>query len=595
MPPSAHFSVSAPNPHDHLLHVELTLAGLDPALPHLDLSMPVWTPGSYMVREYSRHVQSLSASAPDHAALPASKLDKATWRVQTRGADSITVSYQVYAHELAVRTNHLDASHGFFNGPALYLYPRDLGCAPPTVSFPNLPDGWQVFSGLDHLSSRPGTFTAPSWDAFIDCPVELGPHEPITFDALGVPHHVVVWGRGNHEADRLAADLKRIVEANASFFGDALPYPHYTFIIHLTPSGRGGLEHLNSTVLLCQRHDFCAGPAGTSLDADGQPDDRYLEFLRLAAHEHFHAWNVKRIRPERLGPFDYQQENYTRDLWTVEGMTSYYELVCLRRAGLLPPKRFLDCLADSVKTLAAIPGRKLHSLEDSSFDAWIKLYRPDEHTRNSSVSYYLKGELVCFLLDAYIRQATGNNKSLDDVMSALWSSFVETGAGYAEGSYGAWVKQATGVDADQLIDALTRSTDEIDWPRWLAPVGLALDVTYKAGEAGAWLGVNTRADGVGVASVLTGSPALQAGIYPGDELIAFDGFKLNAKSLDEHTRRKRPGDVATLHLFRREELVSVEVTLGAAPPDTYALKASQAATPDAVAVRDGWLGAEVAQ
>jgi predicted metalloprotease with PDZ domain len=594
MPLSAHFSVSIPSPHDHLIHVSLELSGLDPALPSLDLAMPVWTPGSYMVREYSRHVQSLHASSPSLNALPVAKQDKATWRIDPLGATSITVRYALYAHELAVRTNHVDATHAFFNGPALYLHPQGIDCATPTVSFHDLPDGWRVFGGLDPVPGQHGVWSAPSLDAFIDCPVEIGPHTPISFEVLGVPHHVVVWGHGNHDADRLRADLTRIVLANASFFGDALPYEHYTFIIHLTAAGRGGLEHLNSTVLLCQRHDFCAGPQGTSMDADGQPDDKYIEFLRLAAHEHFHAWNVKRIRPARLGPFDYQQENYTRDLWTVEGVTSYYELISLRRAGLLTAKRFLAIMADSVKALDSIPGRRLHSLEDSSFDAWIKLYRPDEHTRNSSISYYLKGELVCFLLDAHLRAATQNTRSLDDVMALLWRRFEETGEGYAEGSYGQWVKEATGVDADALIDALTRTTDEIDWARWLAPVGLALSTSYKAGAPGAWLGVNTRADGdrVTVASVLTGSPGLAAGVYPGDELVACNGFKLSAtRGIDEHTRRARPGDQATLHMFRREELVSAQVTLGAAPPDTYAIGAAPDASPEAAATRTAWLGA----
>jgi predicted metalloprotease with PDZ domain len=595
MPLSAHFNVSAPAPHDHLLHVELTLDGLDPAAHHLDLSMPVWTPGSYMVREYSRHVQGLRAHAEDRP-VSAHKLDKATWRFITEGATRLTVRYQVYAHELAVRTNHLDSSHAFYNGPALYLYPRDVTAQPPTVSFVGMPDGWQVFCGLDPVAGKPGHYTASDWDTFIDCPVEIGPHVPITFEALGKPHTVVVWGRGNHEPDRLAADLARIVVANASFFGNALPYDHYTFIIHLTPSGRGGLEHKNSTVLLCQRHDFCAGPAGTSVDAQGQPDDKYIEFLRLAAHEHFHTWNVKRIRPARLGPFDYQQENYTRDLWTVEGVTSYYELVSLRRAGLMSPKRFLDAIADSIKVLATVPGRALQSLEDSSFDAWIKLYRPDEHTRNSSVSYYLKGELVCFLLDAHIRAKSGGERSFDDVMSLLWRRFLEDGQGYAEGSYGEVIQAATGVDVSEAIEVLTRSTAEIDWARWLDPVGLQLTTSSKPTQPAAWLGVSLRAEGerVVAASVPTGSPALAAGIAPGDEIIACDGFRVSAPChIDDHLRRKRPGDQMTLHLFRREELLSVTAKLDLAPPDTYVIGPVKEADARTTTIRDAWLGQEL--
>ena len=583
------FTVSAPNPHDHLFHVRMTWEGGPSHDEPVLLKMPVWSPGSYLVREYPRHVQSVRAHDAKGRSLTITQVDKASWLLHPHGASAVEVVYEVFSHELAVRTNHLDATHGSLNGVATYMYHDDLLDHPVEVTF-ELPEGWDVYGGMDALDEDAKRYGVQNFDLLYDTPVELGVYEPLQFEVAGVPHEVVIWGEGNFDEERLVEDMARSVRAHADLFG-GLPYDHYTFILHLSDRGRGGLEHHNSTILLYPQDGFRQGPEGSEVDEHGQPQHGYLEYLRLVSHEHFHVWNVKRIRPEVLGPFDYGGENYTRDLWTVEGVTCYYEILALRRAGLMTPEKFLEALADSAKVLSGIPGRALHSLESSSLNAWVKLYRPDENTRNSSVSYYLKGELVSFLLDARIRAQTRNAYSLDDVLLALWTHYEETGAGYAEGSYGDWVERVTGVDVEDFLDAYVRGTQELDYEGELEPFGLKLDIKRGANQSGGWLGLKTQRSGeaLQVTSTLTDSPAQRAGIYAGDELVALDGRKIGG-DLDAILARHAPQTTLTMHLFRRGILHETEVELGESPASEWAFRVREDATPAQHALRVAWLG-----
>ncbi len=587
-----HFHVSAPNPDDHLFHVTMTIpADVVSTRDDLLVSMPAWSPGSYLIREYARHIQRISANARGEE-LAITQKDKATWHIDTRQLSSeITIRYEVFSHELAVRTNHLDDTHGSLNGVSTFLYPHGELDREVHLSF-EMPEGWRVFGGLDLIEASTHHYSSPDFNALFDTPVEMGTHDPIDFEVRGVPHQIVLWGEGNYDRDRLREDVSKIVEAHASLFG-GIPYEHYTFIVHLTDQGFGGLEHHNSTLLLFPAMGFRSGPAGTEFDDKGRPDKDYLNFLRLVSHEYFHTWNVKRIRPEVLGPFDYQNENYTRDLWTVEGVTSYYENVGLLRAGLIDGEHFLELMARAIHALDQTPGRLLHDLETSSFNAWVKLYRPDEHTRNSSVSYYLKGELVCFVLDLYIRHHSGGERSLDDVLVALWSHYKETGEGYEEGSYGRWIEEATGVDVDALIESYVRSTQEIDWNTFLALCGLDFARKHKSEHPGAWLGPQVRdQDGrVMVTFVPTDSPAHRAGIYAGDELIAIGGWRVRqsaelAALLGKHS----PGSSHSVLVARRSEVLEREVTLDTPPPDQYTISMLDEREPLHDTILSDWLG-----
>jgi predicted metalloprotease with PDZ domain len=580
------FQVSAPNPDDHLLHVRLEVDALGED-DHIDLSMPVWSPGSYLVREYARHVQRLRAVDADGTPRRVAKRDKATWRVDTTRCHKLVVEYEVFAHDLNVRANHVDDTHAFFTGVATYLYPHGRTDEPVELEV-RVPDGfdWQVYTGLTPQPGAAHRFVAPDFDVLFDTPVQMGQHDPLDFEVDGKTHRMIFWGSGNYDRDALAEDLPRVVRANAEIFG-GLPYDDYLFITLLSDGARGGLEHLNSTALIYKRDNFGRG------DDPGSPDDGYINFLGLVCHEHFHVWNVKRIRPEALGPFDYQRENYTRDLWTVEGVTSYYDTLGLLRAGIIDPQGYLQRLLRRIKRYERTPGRHLHSLEDASFDAWIKLYRPDEHTRNSTVSYYLKGELVCLLLDLRIRQESSGSRSLDDVLRHLWQHYyLADGRGYPEGSYEQVVREATGVELDDFFETFMRGTADPDWNELLAPFGLTLDRERSKPEA--WLGVSTKKTGqtLEVTYVPTDSPAHKAGIYPGDEIVAVDGWKVKGGNLADIIGSKTAGGRIEMHLFRRGELRSVGVELGSAPPDIYRVNTREDASDEALALLRGWLGSD---
>lgn len=585
------FAVRVPDPHAHLFCVTMEIDGLSPTCEELTVCMPVWTPGSYLVREYARHVQGFGATDAHGARLATAKVDKARWRIATKGARSVSVRYDVYAHDISVRTNHLDDSHGFFTGAALFMYPEGrLGERVEVTVEP--PPGWKVHCSLDAVEGGANRWHAPDFDVLLDSPVEMGTGAELAFEVDGIPHRVVFWGQGNYNPERVVADLTRIVEVHARMFG-GLPYKRYLFIVHLTDNGFGGLEHLNSTVLLYPRLGFSMNdPASSTVEG------RYLEFLRLACHEHFHVWNVKRIRPAVLGPFDYQNENYTRELWSIEGVTSYYDTLSLLRAGIMDARKYLESLGERVRMLHDVPGRRLHSLEDASFDAWIKYYRPDENTNNSSVSYYVKGELVALLLDLWMREKTAGMRSLDDVMVHLWRHmFLADGSGYNEGAYEGLVRELSSADPSEFFDRYVRGCEELDWAGALVAVGLEMSGVHKSGKAANWLGVQLRwTEGRSVVSfVPSAGPGHTGGLYAGDELVAIETMRITESGFADTLARFAPGERVRVHLFRRGTLVEREVRLGTSPPDLYRVRRVEGAADSTQTLLEGWLGESVQQ
>ncbi|HWE31609.1 MAG TPA: PDZ domain-containing protein, partial [Polyangia bacterium] len=434
-------------------------------------------------------------------------------------------------------------------------------------------------------------FVARSYDEVVDSPFEIGTHELVEFRAQGKPHRLAIWGRAAAASDSwratLTGDIVKIIDAAAALFGDGVPYDDYTFLLMLAPNQYGGLEHNKSCALLSSPFTF-------------HPRQKYEELLELVSHEFFHLWNVKRIHPEALGPFDYQREAYTRSLWVMEGVTSYYDRHLLVRAGLQKPAKYLDKLAEELGKIAGIPGRKRQSLEESSFDAWIKLYRPDENTVNSTISYYLKGGVVALLLDLEIRARTGGKRSLDDVMRLLWARFGKSGQGFADDRVQALVEEATGVEVGAFFDRHVRGRDEVDAERLLATVGLQLaadrgdrdDGDGDGGEREPWLGVSTREDGDAliVATAIDGGPAVQAGLYANDQLLALDGFRVDASSLKDRLAPKKPGDKARFTIFRRDELRELEVTLAEKPVEKFKITPAASASDAAKAAYQAWLG-----
>ena len=576
--PALHYRVAMPQPASHLFEVTLTACGWQ--APVLDLKMPVWTPGSYLVREYARHLQDFTATAGDRL-LKARKLAKNHWQIETDGVSELTVSYRLYANELTVRTNHLDATHGYFNGAATFLYIPGYENCPLEVAIALPEPQWQIATPLEpqpNPAEGVRAFRAENFDALVDSPFEIGNHALHEFEARGKTHQYAIWGRGNADAARIVADTRKIIEVEADLFGE-LPYERYLFILHLSAGGYGGLEHKNCCSLNYPRLGFRA-------------KDRYQRFLQLVAHEFFHLWNVKRLRPSALKSFDYERENYTELLWFFEGATSYYDLVVPLRAGIYDDKTFLDNLAKDISRLQGTPGRWVQPLAESSFDAWIKLYRRDEYSDNNQISYYLKGELVSLLLDLLIRDRHDNQRSLDDVMRQLWQTYGRNEAGVSSEQLAAILSAVAGTDLQDFLTQALTTTAELPFDDYFAPFGLEL-VPKLPEDAPPHLGLKL-ADEAGKTIVkfsqATG-PAGTVGIEAGDELLALAGLRVTAATLDDRLRDYRSGDRLEVTLFHQDALVVRTVTLTDPEPQGYRLAA--VANPTAAQqqrYRD-WLGA----
>ena len=585
-PPSLSYVLSFPNPHTHLYEVALTISNVTSA--QLDVSLPVWTPGSYLVREYARHIQDFN---PSDAGGPLrwQKTDKATWQIEAgASADkpkTLRVSYRVYANELTTRTSHLDATHAYFNGATLFMYVLVAKDQPHRLKIV-APEGWQVTSPLALAADSDGYFTAANYDRLIDSPTEIGKHKLLEFDARGKHHRVAIWGQYEFDDERLKADLTKIVEVGAQIFG-GLPYEHYVFIVHVQPGIGGGTEHLNANVSMTGPQSFAS-------------DRGYKGFLGLESHEYFHHWNVKRIRPLALGPFDYQRENYTQGLWVSEGVTSYYGDLLLRRAGLIGSDEYFSGLARLINGYERTPGRFIQSAESASFDAWIKEYRPDENSVNTVMSYYTKGELLGLLFDLEIRSLTGGAKSLDDVMRTLLENHGLPKPGFTEAELKAIIEKVAGSNMTEFWNRFVSGNDDIDFNAYFNKVGLKLEKAYQFGtpyaasksdKPGA-LGITFRPQGdrVVVSNLPAGMPAYEGGINTDDELSAIDGKRLSAANATELLNNVRAGQRVVLTVFRRERMKTFELTAAIKGFDRYTISENRDASDSLKALRKAWLG-----
>jgi len=550
VPPEIGFTVSMSKPFTHLLEVEMRVKWTQ--MPEkTELKMPVWTPGSYLIREYARHVQNFSVTDANGTALTWQKISKNTWQVDTKGAKEIVAKYNVYANELTVRTNELNDEHAFFTPAALLMFVKDQLKTASTVKV-NPYGNWKVATGLPSVDGQTNTFRAENFDVLYDSPFEVSDFKEISFTVQGKPHRYVVTGDGNYNLEKIAKDTAKIIEESYKIFGD-LPYENYLFI--LNTRGGGGLEHLNSTALQWNKYGFAGGG--------------HTRFLGLVAHEYFHLWNVKRIRPDALGPFDYENENYTKLLWVAEGATSFYEGVLLQRAGLITANDALGTRASAFQGLQNIPGRFETSLEEASFDAWIKYYRQDENSVNNQVSYYDKGEIVNFLLDAKIRMDSNGAKSLDDVMRYLYAEFSKKGKNYTPADYQKVSEMMAGKSLEDFFAKYVRGREELDYNSILNGFGLKLET--GSGSQTAYLGATTADVGgkLTVRAVAAGTAAYEQGLNTGDEIVAVDGLRANQAFLQSIIAEKRPNDKIKLTIFRFDELREIEITLGGRIPPNY--------------------------
>jgi predicted metalloprotease with PDZ domain len=571
------YTVSMNKPWTHLLEVEMRYGAADmPA--QAELKMPVWTPGSYLVREYARHVQDFEAKDASGKNLEWRKINKNTWQIDTGGAKEIVARYNVYANELTVRTNELNDQHAFFTPAALLMFPKDKLNQPSIVKV-NPYGNWKVATGLPMVEGQTNTFRAENFDILYDSPFEVSNYKEIKFTVQGKPHRYVFTGEGNYDMEKTAKDTEKIIAEASKIFGD-LPYNDYLFIVNLR--GGGGLEHLNSTALQWNKFGF-------------KPESRYKAFLNLVAHEYFHLWNVKRIRPDALGPFDYENENYTKLLWVAEGTTSYYEGVLLRRAGLITDEEFLENKASMIQQLQDRPGRFETSLEDASFDAWIKYYRQDENAINNQISYYDKGDVVNFLLDVEIRGASRGAKSLDDVMRHLYDEFAKKGRNFTPEDYQKVSEMMAGRSLEDFFDKYVRGTEEIDYNSILKSVGLQLLTKSANAKEQPYLGANlAEADGrLTVRSLPANSPAYEWGLNTGDQIVAVDGHRAGQNFLQTYINDKKPGDKVKFTIFRFDELREIQVALGGRTQPNYRIVAVENPSEQQRQVYRGYLGDEL--
>ncbi len=566
------YTVSFPEPHTH--YMEVTATAPTDGRPTIEMMMAVWTPGSYLVREFARNVEAVTASAGGRA-LQVEKSDKNRWRVTTGGASTVTVSYRVYGREMSVRTNWIEESFSLVNGAPTFMTLADGVARPHEVALTPAAGWRRSMTGLEAMPGGDHRYRAEDYDTLVDSPILVGNPAVYEFTVDGKRHYLVNEGEaGIFDGARAARDLEVLVAEQRRFWGQ-LPYDKYVFL-NIISEASGGLEHKNSTVLMTSRW----------ATRTRRP---YLAWLELASHELFHAWNVKRLRPMELGPFDYENEVHTRSLWMAEGVTDYYADLLVHRAGLSTREEYLDALSTKIEELQTTPGRTVQSAELASFDAWIKYYRPDENSANVSVSYYTKGAVLAFLLDARIRRATSGARSLDDVLRAAYAQYAGP-RGFTPDEFRQVAEQVAGTSLAGFWDDHVEGTDELDYADALDTLGLRFRPAAP-GAARAWLGGTTRNDAgrLIVSQVRRGTPALAAGLNVDDEILAIDDFRVRADQMNTRLEQYRPGDTVTFLVARRDKLMRLEVTLGAEPPRAWRLEIDPGASDAETARLASWL------
>ena len=571
--PAIAYQVAMPCPQSHLFEVTLTVTNWQDSF--LNLKMPVWTPGSYLVREYSRQVQNFAVQEKDsNTPLESQKISKNHWQITTENCTNIIINYQVFANELTVRTNHLDATHGYFNGAAMFLFVPGYEQQPLQVSILP-PEDWQVTTTLPPVRGMVKTFEAENFDVLVDSPFEIGKQRIYDFEVLGKPHQLAIWGQGNVNPQQIIEDTKKIIEVEADLYG-GLPYQRYLFLLHLAGSAYGGLEHKESCSLIYNRFGF-------------RDSEKYNRFIQLVAHEFFHLWNVKRIRPKELENFDYEQENYTPSLWFCEGTTSYYDLLIPCWAGIYEPKIFLEALSKDITRLQTTPGRKVQSLSESSFDAWIKLYRRDANSDNNQISYYLKGEIVSLMLDLLIRAKHQNRRSLNDVMRLMWHRFGIEEVGFTPCQLKETIESVAEVNLDEFFQRYIDETQELPLDEYLEPFGLHLVAVTEDSLPHLGIKLDNRNGRAIIKFVEANSPAELAGIDTEDELLAINNVRVGTDNFNERLGDYQAGDTINISVFHDEQLQTCSVTLEEKQPSSYKLEIIDSPSPAQKELFEGWV------
>jgi len=598
MSPVHRYRISAKDAAAHVFEVSLTVEEPDSA--GQIFAMPAWIPGSYMIRDYAKHVVAIRAES-DGVAVDLNKLDKSRWQASPCNKP-LTIIADIYAYDPSVRGAHLDTTHAYFNGPCVFLCvvgQEELPCELDIQA----PDGhvgqnWRVATSMRSKNAEQfgfGVYAAGDYAELIDHPVEIGHLLIGEFDVNGIPHAIAIRGQARVDIARLCHDLQRVCLQQMELLGAPADLDRYLFLLYAPGSGYGGLEHRWSSSLVCGRDNL-------PIRADADVTDEYRTFLGLVSHEYFHLWNVKRMKPAVFSPYDLSEEVHTGLLWVFEGITSYYDDLALVRSGLISPESYLELLGQTITRVLRGIGRRRQSVEESSFDAWTKFYKQDANAANAIVSYYAKGSLVALVTDLKLRVETEGRASLDDAMRDCWDRWGETGEGMPERGLEQVCAEVSGLELADFFDAMIRGTGELPLEAMLASVGVKFNLraASSGGDKGGkssdkdpapWLGATLveKADKSVFATVANGGPAEAAGIAPDDIAVALDGLTLSAANCDRRLRTYRDGDSLELVVFRGDELITSRVCLVEAPQSTCFLRLDNDADAMAIARQAAWL------
>lgn len=553
--PKIYYKLSMPEPHTHYFNVEMKIENCDKVAKDnkIFVKMPAWTPGSYLIREYAKNVESFEATTGNQK-LPAKKISKNTWEVATNGKSQITVSYKVYAFELSVRTSFIDDTHGYLNGASVFMYLDELKNNAAELEIIPFEKWSKVSTALKEIKKN--KFLVSDLDELIDSPIEIGNHETIEFEAMGIPHKIAMYSNRklDYDKNKVIDAYQKVIKASANVVGEH-PCKEYLFIVHHLPGIGGGLEHLNSTTCQTSPNAYTSEAAFTG-------------FMGLIAHEYFHLWNVKRVRPIELGPFDYEKENYTHLLWVSEGITSFYQDILLRRANLLSEETYLAYMANDINSIENLAGNKVQSAAESSWDAWIKYYRPNENSNNATVSYYSKGGVLGMLLNLEIMGTTNAQKSLDDVFKLLWKEYYQKqNRGYTEDEFQKACETVAGKSLDSFFQKYVWSTESIDYAYFLNHAGLQLSDENQSSNLPYF---GAKIQGTKVSFVERGSGAYEGGINVNDEIVEINGTKFTSAS--QLTEGKQVNDVVDVVVKRFGELFTYKIQLKRNPGVRYSIK-----------------------
>lgn len=595
-----HYRIRPRDPLAHLFEVRVTVAQPDPR--GQVFAMPAWIPGSYMIRDYARHVVGVRAET-DGRDVAVTKLDKSRWQAAATDR-ALTLILEIFAHDPSVRGAHLDASHAFFNGTCVFpaVVGQEAVACEVDIDAPEAPFGkrWRVATSMRRSGAEQygyGSYTAASYAELIDHPVEIAELSIAEFDVQGIPHAIAIRGKTRADMARLCHDLEIVCSEHLAFLGAPRDFDRYLFLLNAPGSGYGGLEHGWSSSLICSRDNLPArGDVGVS--------DEYRTFLGLVSHEYFHCWNVKRMKPARFTPYDLSQETHTGLLWVYEGITSYYDDLALLRSGTITVESYLELLGQTITRVLRGTGRRRQSVEESSFDAWTKFYKQDANAANAVVSYYAKGALIALCLDLKLRKESGGKVALDDVMKAAWGLWGESGEGMPEDGFERLCSDVSGLDLDDFFNATVRGTGELPLESLLNSHAVdyclrrSSGAKDKGGKAAGgenvpevWLGADLAPQsGRSVfVAVHNDGPAERAGVSPGDELVALDGLRIDVPGCEARTRRYRPGDKSELTVFRGDELITIRMRWAEAPADTCFLVLQEEPDDAARVRREAWL------